>query len=158
MKAILRGSNIALLIGMFMVLSSCQSIKEIAALRDVAFAIDRLTDVRLAGIDLSQVRSVRDLRAADVLNLTRALNRREMPLTFQLNLEATNPSTNSVAARLVGLDWTLFLEEKETISGAFNGDVTLPPGQPQQVPFGVSLDLVQFFEGGVNDLVNVAQM
>ena len=37
-------------------LSGCATLQQLVALRDVDFDIDRLSDVRLAGVDLSNVR------------------------------------------------------------------------------------------------------
>lgn len=137
-------------------MTGCKTLREIAALRQVNFSIDRVADVRLAGIDVARIRSFSDLSPVDALNLTRAVTRKELPLSFQLHLLAENPPDNSVSARLVKLDWMLLLEDRETISGVFEDEVVLPPGQPQDVPFAVSLDLMEFFEKSAPDLVDLA--
>jgi hypothetical protein len=54
------------------------------------------------------------------------------------------------------MDWTLLLEDKETVSGQFDQEVVLPPGQPQDVSFRVELDLVRFFDDNLKGLVNLA--
>ena len=148
--------NSAWVLFALLLLPSCQTLQQVAALRDVDFAIDGVTDTQLAGLDLTQIRSYSDLGARDVLNLTRAVASREMPLQFNVQIEAANPAENPVTARLVQLDWMLLLEGEETISGVFNGDVALPPGQPQIVPFAVELDLFQFFDKNARDLVDLA--
>jgi hypothetical protein len=134
----------------------CQTIREISNLRNVRFVIDRVADVRLAGVDVQRLRSYEDLSVTDIARLGRALARNEFPLDFQLHLTAENPPDNSVQARLVNLDWTLLLDDKETISGVFDGNIVLPPGEPTDVPIGVTLNLVDFFEHGVRDLVELA--
>jgi hypothetical protein len=73
-----------------------------------------------------------------------------------LHLLAENPAENSTDARLVRMDWTLLLQERETLSGVFADNVLLPPGQPTDVPITVSLNLVEFFEGSARDLVELA--
>ena len=136
--------------------AGCQTLREIAALRNVAFAIDRVTDARLAGIDVQRLRSYDDLSLSDGARLARALLNKELPLDFQLHLSAENPPDNPVQARLVKMDWTLLLDDQETISGVFDDTIVLPPGQPTDVPIPIHLNLVDFFEHGVEDLVELA--
>ena len=137
-------------------LPSCKTLQEIANLRDVRFAIDRVTNAELAGVDLGRIRSYEDLTPTDVLRLGRAASRQTMPLAFTLHLAAENPPSNSVAARMVQMDWTLFLEDRETVSGIFNENITLPPGEPADVPISIQLDLVKFFGENLRDLVELA--
>jgi hypothetical protein len=54
------------------------------------------------------------------------------------------------------MDWTLILEEKETVSGRFGREVVLPPGEPKDVSLQVELDLVRFFDDNLQGLVNLA--
>ncbi len=138
------------------VLTGCTAVREVANLRKVQFAIDRVAQSRLAGVDLSRVQSYEDLRATDVLRLGSALSNGTLPLSFTLHLDAENPSSNSVNARLTQMDWTLLLEDKETVSGRFDQEVVLPPGEPKDVSFDVELDLVRFFEDNLQGLVDLA--
>jgi hypothetical protein len=138
------------------VLAGCATLQQLVALRDVDFDIDRVSEVRLAGIDLSNVRSYRDLGVADVGRLTLAVSRGELPMDFRLHLTATNPADNSADARLVRMDWTLLLQQRETISGVFADETLLRRGQPTDVPIAMSLDLIDFFEGSAQDLVELA--
>jgi len=147
--------GVALVLALLLVLPGCQTLREVANLRKVNFSIDRVAEVQLAGINLSNIRSFEDLGAGDVLRLGAALARKEMPLTFQLHVMAENPADNPVQARLVRMDWTLLLEDRETINGVFDQNVVLPPGQAQDLPFPVSLDLLTFFDKGARDLVEL---
>jgi len=142
--------------GLLLTLSGCATLQELAALRNVDFTLDRLSDVELAGVDLSRVRSFNDLGMADAARLTLAVSRNELPLAFRLHLLARNPEENTTTARLVGMDWTLLLENRETLSGVFDGDIALPPGQPTDVPIAIRLDLLEFFDGSAQDLLELA--
>ena len=145
------------LVGLVVVAGAgCKTLQEIAALRNVSFAIDRVADARLAGVELNRLKNYQDLSPGDILKLGRAVTRKELPLDFQLHLTAENPPDNSVQARLVKLDWTLLLDDAETISGVFDDDVVLPPGQPTDIAIPISLNLTDFFEHGVRDLVELA--
>jgi hypothetical protein len=137
-------------------LSGCATLQQIAALRNVDFEIDRLSNVRLAGVDLSGVRSYGDLSLTDVGRLTLAVQQRSLPMDFRLHLTATNPADNSVDARLVRMDWTLLLQQRETLSGTFAQETLLPRGQPTDVPILISLNLIDFFQGSARDLVDLA--
>jgi len=127
-----------------------------AALRNVEFTLDRVSDLRLAGIDLGRVDSFDDLGLADAGRLALAVSQKRLPLDLRLHLLAENPAGNTTDARLVRMDWTLLLQDRETLSGVFDGNVLLPPGQPTDVPVDVSLNLVEFFEGSARDLVELA--
>ena len=136
-------------------LSSCTTLDQLAALRGVDFGIDRVGETQLAGIDMRSVRSIEDLSTAQGLVLAATVARGELPLDLTLFLDAENPQSNP-AARLVEMDWTLFLEGRRTISGTFNDEVALPSGQTTQVPIRMRLDLVEFFGDNLGDLLELA--
>jgi len=137
-------------------LAGCATLQQLAALRDVDFAVDRVADARLAGIDLGRVRSYSDLGAVDAGRLALTVSQGELPMDFTVHLTALNPADNSVDARLVRMDWTLLLQQRETLSGTFADETLLPRGVPTDVPISVSLDLVDFFEGSARDLFDLA--
>lgn len=139
-----------------LVAGSCTSLQEFAALRQVHFEIDGVAQPFLAGVDLMRVRDYSDLRPTDVLRLSNAISQKELPLTFTLLVGAENPSDNRVTARMLELDWTLFLDDRETVSGVVNREIALAPGDPQQIPVEVSVDLVRFFGDNLRDLVELA--
>lgn len=148
-----------LLFGVGLLVSSiagCTALREVSNLRKAQFAIDRVSNPRLAGVDLSGVESYEDLRTTDVLRLGSSLSDGELPMAFTVNLEATNPSSNSANARLTAMDWTLLLEDKETVAGRFEQEVVLPPGEPKAIALQVELDLVRFFEDNLRGLVDLA--
>lgn len=136
--------------------SGCATVRELAALRDVDFSIDRLSDVHLAGISLARVRSYSDLGLMDAGRLGMAIANKNLPLSFALHLRAENPPDNKTSARLMGLAWTLFIQDKETISGSLEQNIALPPGEPQDVPLVVNLNLLEFFDSSARDLFDMA--
>jgi hypothetical protein len=134
----------------------CATLQEIASLRFVDFAIGGTSDGRIAGVPLDRVRSYSDLRASDLLQVVAALQARQVPLSFTLHVDASNPDSNQVAARLLRLDWTLWLEDRETVQGRLDREFVLPPGRTVDVPIAVELDLARFFEDNARDLVDLA--
>lgn len=152
-------SSWGLLLATVLLVSSvagCTALREVSNLRKVNFQIDRVSQARLSGVQINNLRSYEDLSPSDILRLGSALSSGELPLSFDLHLQATNPESNSVNARLTQMDWTLLLEDKETVSGVFDQEVVLPPGEPREVSFQVELDLVRFFDENLKDLVNLA--
>jgi hypothetical protein len=136
--------------------AGCATLQQIAALRSVDFQLARVANVRIAGIDASSVSSYSDLRITDAARVAAAIARRELPLSFQLHVQAENPADNPVTARLVRMQWTLLLEDTETISGLVDQEMELPPGQPRDIPVAIALDLFDFFERSGPDLFNLA--
>lgn len=136
--------------------AGCQTLQQIANLRNVNFALDRVADARLAGVDIDRIRSYEDLSTQDMLRLGAAVAQKELPLAFALHLNAENPPENEVDARMVRMDWTLLLDDRETISGIFDQNIVLPPGEPTDVPIPMQLDLVEFFNDGARDLIELA--
>jgi len=145
-----------LVVGGSIMIAGCQTLREVSNLRTVQFRIDRVNQARLAGVEISRLDSFRDLSGADVARLGSAMSRGELPLSFTLHVEATNPEENSIDARLTEMDWTLFLQDRETISGTFQREVVLSPGSPTDVPIDVKLDLVSFFDENLRGLVDLA--
>ena len=151
----------AALAGMFLLsavaaLPGCRALRQVANLRQVDFAIDDVERAQLAGIRLDDVRDPDDVNFRDLGRLGTALAQGELPMEFTLMLGAENPSANGRTARLVGMDWTLLLEDRETISGTFNENVRLPAGQVTTVPIEMRLDLLDFFDRGGRDLLELA--
>lgn len=147
---------LVLLLVVMITMPACQTLRQIAQLRHVDFAIGRTAQVHLAGLDVMRLQSYDDLRPTELIRLGATVAQGSLPLEFRLHLNAFNPADNDVAARLVRMDWTLFLEDRETISGRYDGDVLLPPGEVTDIPIDISLDLMEFFRDNMQHLVNVA--
>lgn len=138
-----------------LVFSGCATLGEIANLRQVDFSLNGVSSVRLAGVDLAGIRGVDDLTTVDMGRIALAVVREEVPLDLLLDVRAVNPEANGTNARLTRMDWTLFLDGRQTVSGIVDQEVLLEPGITRNVPIRVSLDLLEFFDGGAADLADV---
>jgi hypothetical protein len=136
-------------------LAGCATLASVMSLAQVEFDLENVGRVNLAGVDLTRVRGYDDLPVADALRVGTALARGALPLELTLNVRADNPPGNP-DARLVGLDWDLFLEGRRTVGGGLADVLVLPSGQATRVPVQVRLDLLEFFDGSARDLVNLA--
>jgi len=137
-------------------LSGCQTLREVAQLRNVKFQIDRVSNAQLSNIDLRTLRSYDDLGALQVARLASNVSNGRLPLSFTLHLQGTNPEGNSVDARLTQMEWTLLLQDKETISGTTDREVVMSPGTPTDIPLELSLNLMDFFDDNLRGLVELA--
>lgn len=152
----LRTGFTLVLLFLLITLPGCKTLQELAALRQVAFTIDSVTNASLVGVDLASIQSYEDVNPLDALRVANAVRQKSLPFDFTLHLSGRNPEDNDVQARLVRMDWTLFLEDRETISGVFNDDVALPPGQSVDIPITIQLDLYTFFDANARDLIELA--
>jgi len=137
-------------------IAGCATLQQIAALRQVDFAIDRVANARLAGVSLDRVRDAQSLGALDIARIGAALAAGRMPFAIELHLTGLNPAANNVAARLVQMDWTLLLDERETISGSLDREFVFEPGVATDVPIDVQLDLADFFANNAQDMIDLA--
>lgn len=137
-------------------IAGCAALRQVAALRHVIFALDRVSDTKLAGVELDRIQRYEDLRAGDIARIGGALAQQRLPLEFELHIAARNPEENQVDARLLQLSWTLFLEGRQTISGVLDREFVLPLGQTTFIPLFIQLDLVDFFGENMRSLVELA--
>lgn len=136
--------------------TGCAAARQIAALKQVQFAIDRAQQVDLAGIRLDNVRSTSDVSGMDAARIAAAVLRRNVPLAFTIVVRGENPADNAVTARMLRFNWTLLLNDRETVSGSVDTAYTFAPGQPTDMLIPVHLDLYQFFNTNAREALDVA--
>lgn len=147
--------------------NACSSLTDITnsltSLQKMQFKVSGLTNMRLAGVDVSRVANPTKLGVADALALTSAFSRKSLPTTFTLNVDARNPNsggkgTRSVPLTLSGFEWQLLLDDKRTVSGDLERAIEIPgTSAATTIPLAVSLDMYQFFaDRGYDGIVNLA--
>lgn len=152
----LRVALLPLLVVLLLPLAGCAELQQIAALSRVDFRLDGTSSGVLAGVPLDNIRSYRDIAPQDIVALLAAYQQGSMPMRFDLHVGALNPDNNGVTARLLDLDWTLYLEGKRTIDGSLGQEYLLPPGQVVDVPLSIELDLLRFYQDNAQDLADLA--
>lgn len=150
----------------FLLLSSCSALSDIsnalASLKKMEFRISGLTNMRIAGIDISRLSDPSKLSIADGIALSSAFAQKSLPATFILNVDARNPNNGSQGARntpltLSGLDWNLLIDNKQTISGDIDKPIEIPGTAPlTTIPLSVSVDMYKFFsDRGYDGIMNL---
>lgn len=138
-------------------LSNCATLSEVAALRKVTFNLDHVSAASIAGVRLEGKRSYHDLTTLEIARLGAAVATKNVPLEMTIHIEGENPSDNRVTARLIQFAWTLYIRDRETVSGRLDREFLFPPGEPTDIPLAVELDLWKFFGGeGARDLFDLA--
>jgi hypothetical protein len=138
------------------VVAGCATLQQIAALRQVDFALREVRNGELAGVSLARVANYRDLSAVELGRIAYAVARDDVPLEFQLDIAALNPADNGTTATMLILAWSVFLDEKETVSGVLDTNYVLPPGQEVIIPLHVAMNLRRFFDGPAESLIDLA--
>lgn len=156
MRRALRRLGIVVAIIAGSVISGCATMAPVD-LSQVRFSLERVSDVRVAGIDISAMQSVEELNPFQLARASLAVSRQRLPLDMTLHLKSENPVANRVAARLVSMEWTLMLDGRETISGRMDRSVRIPAGEAQEIPIRLHLNMFDYFdEKSAMDLLDLA--
>jgi hypothetical protein len=148
-------------------LGSCKTLNQFADsinnLQRLEFKLDNVNNFQLAGVNLSNIKSVKDLSIMDGIKLTKAFSDKKWPAQFVLNVDAKNPNdgtggSKQSAATLSSFDWKLYIDDKETIAGNINKEFVIPgTGTSTTIPLVMNIDLYEFFGNkGYEDIINLA--
>ena len=135
----------SVLLGAALVIASaaagCSTLRGVEALREVDFTLDRVADVRVAGVPVRDVHSVDDLDTAQGAQLAAAALMGDLPLDCTVVLRATNPPSNAVTAELMRMDWTLLLDGRKAAAGRMDRRYSIAPGETQDIAVPVAVNL-----------------
>ena len=155
MKRILKITAIVVLAMSFTACDELSQIVNQAAqtinLKNCTFDVTGLNNINMLGINVSNGMNKNSLTASQLLNVTNSLINRQLPVTFNVNLEVDNP--NSIAASLGKMDYIISLNDKEVISSTFNNGFSIGANSKGQVSIPISTDLFQLFSSETADAV-----
>jgi hypothetical protein len=130
--------------------------RQFTPLSRVQFEFAGVSNVRLVGIPINANTRYRTLGMLDAARLAAAIVSGQAPLEMTAHLEATNPTENPVAARIVDVQWSLYIEDRHALDGGLEAPVAIAPGATADVPLSVRLDLAQMGAGGARDVLDLA--
>ncbi len=137
---------------------SCELLEQSAQVQRLSlctFDVSHVDQVKLAGIHLRDGMGYEDLNAAQIMTLTGALINNKLPLDFNLNVKVDNP--NDKTAAMSRMDYTIFVDGLELVTGALNERYEIAPGGSTVIPMRLQLELFQALSGETGDaLVNLA--
>ena len=129
--------------------------KEITQLKEVSFRFQRIDDVTLGGINLSALNTGR-ASPLQMLQLGSSIQRGELPLAFDVVLSAYNPPEHATNARMVAMDWRVYLENKPLASGQWEREVVIAPGDTAEIALPVQVNLVDIVQNNLQDAIELA--
>ena len=135
-------------------LSSCDLLTQVAQMANFAnctFDFNSINKIQMLGVNLSKGMTKDDLNATQLLNLANALMKRELPVTFNVNLDVENP--NSIAAAMSKMDYIVSLNGKQVISTTMSNSINVPAKSKNTITIPVTTDLFQLFSGESADAI-----
>lgn len=109
------------------------------------FRIEQVTNPVLAGMNVSNLQDLTRLDAATALRVTSTLLSGSLPMSTTVHIGVHNP--NTTLAKIAGLEWILFLEDVQVLSGATQQEVSVAPnGGTTSVPLTIQADLATLFK------------
>ena len=139
-------------------LTSCDVLQQMSQMANFAkctFDFNSVNSVEMLGLNLRKGMTKSDLNVNQAIALTRALVNKSLPVTFNVNLDVTNP--NSSPASMTKMDYILTLNDKRVIATTLDQTINVPANASNTVTIPVSTDLFQLFSGESADaIVNLA--
>lgn len=139
-------------------LASCSVLSQMAQVANFVnckFDFNSVDKIQMLGVNLSKGMSKTDLNATQLLSLANALMKKELPVTFNVNVNVNNP--NSIAAAMTKMDYILTLNGKQVVSTTMNNAISVPAKSSSVVSIPITTDLFQLFSGESADaIVNLA--
>ena len=135
-------------------LASCDVLTQVAQMANFAnctFDFNSVNQIQMLGINLSKGMSRESLNITQGLALVNAITNRSLPVTFNVNLDVSNP--NSIAASMAKMDYILTLNGKQVISTTMNNSVNVPAKSNSVVTIPITTDLFQLFSGESADAI-----
>lgn len=135
-------------------LSSCvilQQMSQMANFANCDFKFVNVTDVQMLGIKLSKDMSRSDLTIGQVLMLTNSLLNKTLPVSFNVNLDVTNP--NNSPASMAKMDYILSLNTREVLNTTSNNSISVPANGSDIITIPISVDLFQVFTNETTDAI-----
>jgi hypothetical protein len=139
-------------------LSSCEILNQVAQVANFAnctFDLKNINNIQMLGINLTKGMTSESLNVTQLLALTNAIMSKSLPVTFNVNVNVSNP--NAIAAAMSKMDYIVSLNGKQVISTTMNKSVNVPANSNSVVTIPITTDLFQLFSGESADaIVNLA--
>lgn len=131
---------------------NCSIYKTIVNISRLQFKLGNVDNLMVNGVNFEGKKTTADFNPIEVLKLTSSVIQRNFPVTFTLNVEAKNPNDGKggyarTDAIIKSFPWSLYVDDKPTISGNIEEPVTIPgTGEVTVIPIQIRIDLFKFFK------------
>lgn len=125
------------------IIQSCSvSKQQIKALEKCTYKVVSADQISLGGTDVKRLMSGQDLNLASLPGLALGLLRQDVPLKARLNLEITNPTSNTAAIN--EFEYKILINKAEIASGFVNQEVRVEGGKSTIVPVDMVANIYPF--------------
>ena len=121
-------------------LMSCSSVQGVKNFSNCQFNYKDVTNIRLASIDVSHIRSPKDLSYVDLLQLIPAFKDKSLGMNMNVNINVTNPNPDE--AKLEGVDYIVWVDEREVLTGNMDKKISIGANQTEVLSLPVSINLL----------------
>ena len=139
-------------------ITSCDVLNQVAQIANFAnckFNFESVDQVKMLDVQLSRGMTKNDLNITQLATLTNAILKKQLPVSFNVNLNVNNP--NTIPAALTKMDYILTLNGKEVVSTTLNKSINIGANSSSVVSIPIQTDLFQLFTGeSVDAIVNLA--
>ena len=136
----MKSKQLLLILTAAFIFASCKTIREMKALAKCQFRIDSVTNTKLAGVSIENIKSFSDLGISEAAAVTKAFVLGRLPLDFTLNLQVKNP--NKQRAAMNKFEWIAMVDESELLNGIVTKRVEVEPeGGISTIPLNISVNI-----------------
>ena len=129
-----------------------QQIEKMYYLTSCQFRMKDVNNIALAGISLDNITKPDQFSLLDAAKLLSAAKSSNFPLTFNINVEGTNPNTRE--AGLNKMDYIVLIDNTQMASGTVYHAVSIPANNGKAtIPFGIEVNLKEIFSGQSADAI-----
>ena len=115
--------------------------EQVNTVKNCNYAFAGVKGFEYAGVSLDKLQNPSSFTLDDTITILSALRDKKAKLTFNALVDIENP--NSSKASLEKLDWQLFLDDAQILSGLNNDAIKIEPNQTTQATIKASLDPAQ---------------
>ncbi len=136
--------NGLVMLAILAVISGCAAVQQAKTFAQCQFAISKLHQMNMAGLDVDNLKSINDLNLLQAAKIATTYAGGSLPLSVTANLKIQNPNASSAA--LNKLDWILEVDGADVLEGTSNERVEVAPNSSAEMPLTVSMDLRKVFK------------
>ena len=126
-------------------LSGCSVFQQISTVKECNYSFAGLEDFSYAGVKLDKLKDPKSLTLTDSINILTALRDKNAKLTFNTLVDIENP--NSGTANVETMDWKLFLDGKEMLSGINKDAIKVEANKTNRASIQASVDPTKVING-----------
>lgn len=125
------------------IIQSCSvSKQQIKALEKCTYKVVSADQISLGGSDVKRLLNGQELNLASLPGLALGLLRKDVPLKARINLEITNPTSNTAAIN--EFEYKILINKAEIASGFVNQEVRVEGGKSTVVPVDMVANIYPF--------------